>query len=91
MKYETSIPARDHASHQCRDQTGRGGPVLVPHSSGIMSAIWRVPDSSLSVSAGSVQARRVLADLRRQSRVYGQTAAKCDSTDSRLCQTPRID
>lgn len=88
MKYETSITGRDHASHQCRDQTVRGRPVLAPHSSGIMSAIWRVPDSSLSVSAGSLQVRRVLADSRRQSGLHGQAAAKCHSTDSRICQAP---
>ena len=89
MKYETSITGRDYPSHQCSDQTGRGRPVLAPHSSGIMSAIWRVPDSGVSVSAGGAQARRVLAHSRRQNRLHGQTAAKYHSTDSRLCQTPQ--
>lgn len=89
MKYEASITGRYHASHQCRDQIGRGRVVLVPHSAGTFPAIWRVSDSSLSLSSRGTQARRRDAHSRRESRVHGQTAAQCYSADSWICGAAR--
>ena len=89
MKYEAIITSRSYASHQCSDQIGRGRVFLVSHSAGTFPAIWRVSDSSLSLSSRGVQARRRDADSRRESCVHGQTAAKRHSVDSGICGSAR--